>query len=158
MELMIVIVLISMMLFISVPKFQDALLNDNTKKSCRFIIGKIQTLKEASMREQSEYILRIGVTDGSLIATKISSDDSTASSSIPQNTYKLPGNVKIIDVEYPDGKKISQGEAEIKFYPKGYSNKAIIHLKGEDDQQISFFIEPFLSTVRLVQSYKSFEN
>ena len=70
---------------------------------------------------------------------------------------KLPSNMRIIDVEFPDNKIISFGQTQIFFYPKGYSDQAMIHLKNKD-KQISFRIEPFLSTVKLFEEYVSLQD
>jgi hypothetical protein len=74
------------------------------------------------------------------------------------NGYKLPEDIKLLDVEYPDQEKISVGQADIYFNEKGYSDKAIIHLENDDNEKFSFLIEPFLLRVRLYNGYTEFED
>jgi hypothetical protein len=50
------------------------------------------------------------------------------------------------------------GQADIYFNEKGYSDKAIIHLKNDDNEKFSFLIEPFLLRVRLYNGYTEFED
>ncbi len=74
------------------------------------------------------------------------------------NGYKLPDDIKFLDVEYPDQGKISVGQADIYFNGKGYSDKAIIHLENDDNERLSFLIEPFLLQVLLYNRYVEFED
>ena len=74
-----------------------------------------------------------------------------------QKGFKLPPNLRVRDVEFPDNKIISSGRTQISFYPKGYSDQAVIHLENKDEK-ISFRIEPFLSTVKIFEEYVSLQD
>ena len=74
-----------------------------------------------------------------------------------QKGFKLPPNLRIMDVEFPDNKIISFGQTEILFYPKGYSDQAVIHLENKE-RKISFRIEPFLSTVKVFEEYVNLQD
>jgi len=64
----------------------------------------------------------------------------------------------VINVEYPEKGIVSSGQADICFYRAGYSDKALIHIQGDDEQKISFLIEPFLPKVKLYEKYVDFED
>jgi prepilin-type N-terminal cleavage/methylation domain-containing protein len=156
-ELIVVISLISIMLFLAIPRFQGNFLSDSTKDVSRWILLKIPYIKEKAAREQKGYILHVGFDSNKLwITHEAMSQDSLQSAQ--ENGYKLPENIKLLDVEYPDQEKISVGEAGIHFNEKGYSDKVIIHIEKDDNEQLSFLIEPFLSKVRLFNSYAGFED
>jgi hypothetical protein len=72
--------------------------------------------------------------------------------------YQLPDDVKLIDVEYPQDEVISSGTADIRFYQKGYSDRALIHIENSDSQQWSFLIEPFLPGAKLYEKRLAFED
>ena len=155
-ELIVVISLISIMLFVAIPKMQNVSLLDQTKKTSRFIIAKIQDLKAKSIQDHTKYILIIDIdTDSMWASNKIEEDELENSN---KKKYKLPGNIKFSDVEFPKKGRIAQGKAHINFYPQGYSDKAIIHIQTDDDKIYSFLIEPFLSKVKLYKEYIGFEN
>jgi hypothetical protein len=44
-----------------------------------------------------------------------------------QNARKLPHNVRILDVWFKDEGKVSEGEAVILFFKKGYVRPSAIH-------------------------------
>jgi prepilin-type N-terminal cleavage/methylation domain-containing protein len=151
-ELIVVISLISLMLFFAIPRFQGSVFQDNTKQVSRWIIFKVQTLKEKAIRDQQRYILHINMDSNTLWATHdaMSQEDRQMAQA---NGYRLPIDVNLLDVEYPDKKKALGGQADIHFYQKGYSDKAIIHVENSHNEQRSFLIEPFLTSVRMYQEY-----
>jgi hypothetical protein len=116
---------------------------------------KIPYIKERAAREQKKYILHVSfesnklwITDEAMLQESLQSAE--------ENGYKLPEDIKLLDVEFPDQEKISVGQADIYFNEKGYSDKAIIHLENDDNEKFSFLIEPFLLRVRLYNSYVGF--
>ena len=154
-ELIVVISLISIMLFLAIPRFQGNFLSDSTKDVSRWILLKIPYIKEKAAREQKRYILHVSFDSNKLWITHETMPQESLQSS-EENGYKLPEDVKLLDVEYPDQEKISVGQADINFNEKGYSDKAIIHLENDDNEKFSFLIEPFLLRVRLYSSYAGF--
>ena len=73
-----------------------------------------------------------------------------------KNAFKLDEDLKVLDVEYPGDQKVESGRADILFFAKGYSDRAIIHM-ADSDARFSFQIEPFLSNVKLYDAYTGFE-
>ena len=154
-ELIVVISLISIMLFFAFPRFQSNVLSDSTKEVSRWILLKIPFIKESAAREQRRYILHVSLDSSKLWITHEAMLEE-ALQSAETNAYKLPEDIKLLDVEYPDQQKISVGQADIYFNEKGYSDKAIIHFENDDNEKFSFLIEPFLLRVRLYNSYAEF--
>ncbi len=155
-EIVTVLALISLTLLIVVPRIPNALFTDETKKASRWLITKVQVLKVRAAREQKRYALHIDI---SIKKMWLSNDGKSNEELLAaeRKGFKLPPNMRIIDVEFPDNKIISSGQTEIFFYPKGYSDQAVIHLENKE-KQISFRIEPFLSTVKLFEEYVSLQD
>jgi prepilin-type N-terminal cleavage/methylation domain-containing protein len=53
-ELIVVISLIGLMLFVSLPRLQDNPFLDGGKQSSRWLIGKVRSLKESAIRDQKQ--------------------------------------------------------------------------------------------------------
>jgi prepilin-type N-terminal cleavage/methylation domain-containing protein len=156
MELIVVMALLTIMLVFSIPRLHETFFLDESKTSSRWIIGKIQALKEAAVRNQRHYTLHFDLdtdhyweTDDSMSAE----DLETAS----MQTKPLPDGLKIADIEFPVRGKVSSGRTEITFYKTGYSDKALIHTQ-DGQTNTSYLIEPFLSEVTLFETYAGFEN
>ncbi len=155
-EIVTVLALISITLLIAVPRIPNTLFTDETKKASRWIITKVQVLKDRAAREQKRYVLHIDMSGKKMwISNDGMSDEERLAAE--RNGFKLPPNMRIRDVEFPDNKIISFGQTEISFYSRGYSDQAVIHLENKGEQ-ISFRIEPFLSTVKLFDDYVSLQD
>jgi prepilin-type N-terminal cleavage/methylation domain-containing protein len=155
-ELIVVISLLGIMLVLTVPRFHETLLLDESKTNSRWIIGKIQSLKEAAVRNQKRYILHIDLDSERFWET----DESMSPEAIENaavNADALPSGLKITDIEYPIHGKINSGQAEIAFYKNGFSDKVFIHVQ-DGETHISYLIEPFLSEVSRYETYIGFEN
>jgi len=155
-ELMVVISLISIMLFFSMPRFQNTIMTDSKRSTARWIIGKVRILKERSARNQKLYILHVNM-DTNRLWTSNGAMSEEDLQSAQQKGYEIPGDLKVQNVEYPEKGIISFGQADICFYSKGYSDKALIHIQ-DDDGKMSFLIEPFLPKVKMYEKYVGFED
>ena len=156
-ELIVVISLISIIIFVSVPRFRNETMPDNTKKVSRWIMITSQSLKEKSFREQKLYTMYVDMESRQLWVTdKSMSEEEVLKAG--QQGFMIPDDVEVLDVEFPGNNKIISGLADICFYPDGHSDMALIHIKDDDNNQFSFLIEPFLSKVKLYEKYSSFED
>ncbi len=155
-ELIVVISLFGLMLFFSLPRIQNNPFLDGSKKSARWLVGKIQALKESAIREQKQYSLHFDLDSGRIWETSESMSQEDHENA-ELNSYALPDDVRIVDVEYPAKEKITTGQTEITFYKAGYTDKAFIHMQ-EGDTYLSFLIEPFLSNIQVIEEYVTFED
>lgn len=154
-ELIIVMSLISLFFFFALPRFQDSILTDHKNKVSRWIIIKCRLLKEQAVKERKTYTLRVSMDDNRFwIFHETMSEEELDEAE--KNGYALPEEIRLLDVEYPVTGSLSAGQADINFYPKGYSDKALIHLE-DDEIRFSFEIEPFLNQVGLHDEYVSYE-
>lgn len=155
-ELIVVITLLGIMLVFTVPRFHETLFLDQTKTGSRWIIGKIQALKEAAISNQKQYTLHIDL-DAEKFWETDSSMSAEALETAASNADSLPDGLKIADIEYPVGGKLDSGQTDITFYKDGHSDKVLIHLQDGAEYE-SYLIEPFLSEVTRYETYVSFEN
>lgn|GEM_PF-349313 len=154
-ELVVVLFLIGIMLSFTLPRFHDTILTNHTQSVSRRIISTVQSLKERSVRDQNLYILHVNLDTRRLWVTHESMSVEELENA-EQKGYELPDDVILLDVETPGKGKVASGQADIYFYKKGYSDRALIHIE-DDDHQWSFLIETFLTRVRLYEKYVEFE-
>ena len=155
-ELIVVITLMGLMLFFSLPRLQNNPFLNDTKKSSRWLIKKVQTLRESAIRDQKTYILHFDLDSGRVWETNEAMSPEDIENAA-MDSYELPNDLQIIDIEYPSQGKINSGQAEINFYKAGYTNKALVHMQN-GDTYLSFLIEPFLSDVQFFEKYATFED
>ncbi len=153
-EIAVVILLISIMLLVALPRLPDSPLTDQTRKTKRWMILKAQDLKESAVRDQKTYTLHVGLESKRLWVTRADMSEEDREKA-EKKAYKLGEDLKVIDVEYPGERKVESGQADISFFAKGYSDRAIIHM-ADADTRFSFQIEPFLSNVKMRDGYAGF--
>lgn len=155
-ELVVVITLIGMMLSFTLPRLQDSLFSGGQKKLFRSMILTIKGLRESSVVDQRAGILHVDIDSDSLWTSHEAMTEEELAKE-KENRVRFSGELSIVDVTYPGKGVLSQGEAEIGFYKKGYSDYAVIHLAEGDDRYHSLVIEPFLPGIKLVDGYLQME-
>lgn len=161
-ELIVVISLISILLAFAIPRLDNSFLTNNKRKLSSWIFLNVKSLKEKAVREQVQYTLiadidnnRLWITTGIEFETD-SELENEAEESPRLAEYKLPNGFLLMDVEFMNDEKVRSGIAEIHFYKKGYSDKAIIHIEDNDNNRFSYLIEPFLLHVKIDNQYVEF--
>ena len=154
-ELIVVIALMGLMLFFTLPRLGDNPFLDDTRQSSRWLIGKVQSLKESAIRDQKQYALHFDLDSGRIWETNESMSPEDVEDAALNSSYFLPDELRILDIEYPQKGKIYTGRADIIFYKAGYTDKALVHMQ-EGDTYLTFLIEPFLSSVQFYETYAEF--
>ncbi len=154
-ELVVALMLISLMLFMTIPRLPDKPFVDEKRKTSAWIVGRIQALKNKSVLQAKNHTLHIDLESGRLWTA----DDTMTTDellSARQKGYVLPDGAQIQSIEFPGGEKQTSGQAEIWFSKKGYSRMALIHTRFSDDSLRSFLVEPFLPKVKIYERPISF--
>ncbi|MBW2252089.1 MAG: type II secretion system protein, partial [Deltaproteobacteria bacterium] len=108
-ELTVVISLISIMFFFTVPRFRNAVLTDSVNDTSRWIIGKVRVLKEYSTTKQKLTILHINMDSNKMWV----SDETMTQEDLEkahEKGFEIPEDVKVINVEYPQKGIVSAGQ------------------------------------------------
>jgi len=116
----------------------------------------VQSLKQRAAHDQKLYALHVDIDANRLWITNESMSEEEIENALLK-AFELPDDINVLDVEYPEKEKASSGQADIFFYKKGYSDRALVHISNEDNERFSFLIETFLSKVKLLEDYVSFE-
>jgi len=156
-ELVVVTALITLMLFIAVPRFQVFFSADDTRQTARWLMHQIPRLKDRAVQEQKVFLLNF---DFSGQIAWVSHDAMTEEElqTAVASGYHPPEAVRWSDLEFVGGPKISSDRAAIRFYRKGYSDRVLIHLQDDSDRQFSILVEPFLSNVAFYDRYVNFDD
>ncbi len=161
-ELVIVIALMGLVMFFTLPNFEGSISFNETDRFSRWLIMNVLSLKEKSVSEQKTYAMVFDLDDRTIQKVddtiKKEEDEFGIDDDTRPGAYEWPEEIRIIDIQYPKKGKVTFGKTKIRFHAGGYSDKALIHVEDEDFRQITFIIEPFLSDVKRVESYIEFEN
>lgn len=154
-ELAVVILLISITLMFALPRLPELPLIDPAGTAARWIIVNVRDLKQRAVREQRQYSLHVGIDGNRFWITHEAMTDEERQAA-EKNDYRLPGALRVAEVQYPDATRQLSGQADIAFHEKGYSDRVMLHITDGQDR-MSFQIEPFLSRVKVYDRYVGFE-
>ncbi|MDX9786027.1 MAG: type II secretion system protein [Desulfobacterales bacterium] len=153
-ELIVVMALIGIVMFAALPRFQRVI-TDPARIVSQWIIWKIPELKQRAVSENRRYALQIDLSENKLWTTHEAMSEAEKVQAA-ESGYVLPHSISVSNIEFPDDRVISTGVAQILFYSKGYSDRAIIHLSSGDDRTFSYVIEPFLNKIGFFDTHVGF--
>ena len=154
-ELIVVISLLSIVLFFAVPRIDPALFSPDSRKLSSWLLLNTRDLKSRAVEEQVVYVLYVGL-DENRLWTGRASEAENGPGPAGENAFDLPPGTRVTDVMFPGDTRISSGIARIHFYPRGYSDRAIIHVRTADQTRRSYRIESFLPQVAIRDAYVEF--
>jgi prepilin-type N-terminal cleavage/methylation domain-containing protein len=149
-EMIVVITLISIMLVVAIPRLEGGLFSDGSDETARWIIANVRDLKGKAVIDKKTYLLNVSPDVQRLWITEAGMADADADTA-REKGFSLPRGVTIDHVAFSPTERYSSGTIPIAFYPKGYSDKAVIRVRNSDGDRMAFFIEPFLAGVNLIR-------
>jgi type II secretory pathway pseudopilin PulG len=156
MELIVVTCLLSLFLMFSIPRLQSVMPTDHLNAVVRRIQFTVTELKNASLQNCRFYTLHLDM-DQRLMWISHEFMTEADMEAAKKSGFRLPADVRIQNVDRPDSGKTSSGSVDIIFSSRGYSSKAIIHLKGAAGS-VSLLIESFLPDVGYFNRRISFQD
>ena len=154
-EIMVVMLLISIILGVAVPRFDNGAFQDSQKTITRKIINIVSTLRAKSIAEQKTYALVIDVSNDRYWVVDESMDE-IAMAQATEKALKLPDDIHFVDIQFPDQGQLRSGMVEIQFHPAGYADQALIHLQSDRDQRFTFQIEPLLPKMKTADEWLTY--
>jgi len=152
-ELIVVTALIAIMLAVAIPRLERGLFPDNGDRTARWIIAQVRQLKEKAIADQKTYLLNVSPDTRQMWISTADMSDADADAA-REKAYRLPPGMTIDEVAFSQTEHYSSGVISIRFYAAGYSDKAVIQMRTNDGDRLTFFIEPFLPQVDFVRGSK----
>lgn len=152
-ELIVVIIIMSVLLVFAMPRMSGFIFQDDTDQMIRWLVIKARSLRNRAVEQQKDYFLNIDIDNSRLWVTDETIDTEEAMNKASENGFSLPESVVIRDVVYPGIGKALQGTVVISFRKQGYADQAVIHIRDQDDRNVSLMVEAFLPSVRWVEDY-----
>ena len=154
MELIVVILLLTILLGFAIPAFEGSVLTGSREQVVGELMSAVKNLKIAALRRQTIHTLHLDLDQNRLWVSQAKDEENKEDSS-DSSMYTLPNGTRIAQVRFPDNRHVETGTVEIKFYPQGYSDRAIIQLTGEGKQPTVLVIEAFLPTALIASDNSS---
>jgi prepilin-type N-terminal cleavage/methylation domain-containing protein len=152
-ELMVVMMLISIVLAIAIPRFGGGAFQDPVKKLSRWMIVTVRALRSAAIQQQKTQGLVIDLSNRRMWMVNEAMDEEAVQASASDKALSIPDAIRHMDVQFPQQEIISSGTAEVRFYPAGYSDQVLIHIETDDEEKLTFLVEPLLPKVKIFDEW-----
>lgn len=156
-ELIVVMVLITMMTAFAIPKIRSSLFTDQLRATARRFIGLVAETGQEARSKRTEVELRFD-REQHLFTTAPAdgiTKDATANS-YPK--VRVSESVQVVDITSVHGGKKTLGELVIRFSPRGYVDKTVVHLRDDSGDELSVILSPFLGVTRVLEGYVSLDD
>ncbi len=167
-ELLVVLVLVSIMMAVSVPRFRTTVLTDPLKKSARQIIGTIKQARQRAAESPLGCSLIVSIDEASFslfcpqpsrrpppeteeledFASFDDDDESDSVSSEPVQLLKIDDSSRIRSVWNGASTRFSIGEVSLWITSDGLMEPSVINL-SDGSRELGLTIYPFLTDIRI---------
>ena len=154
-ELMVVMMLITIVFAVTIPRLGSGLMQDPRKTTTRWMVNTTSELRGLAVEKQKAYALIIDLSSNRIWFIHEDMDEETLSAA-SEKAFEIPRAIRIVDIQFPRKERITSGKAEIVFYPGGYSDYAIINLQDDGAQRFAFKVEPLLPKITVLDRWLEF--
>ncbi len=157
MELMVVMFILSMLAFFTIPYF----VNPGEKAQAsgyQRLSGIMISLKHQAIQENRDYLLHLDQVAGKVWVTvpdaeePEKNDQKEEENTQPLTDLSLSG-VELLNQAYPE-----PSDTIIRFYGQGHSDTALIRMTDGDGEAITIKLHSFLSEPEIIQRHVSFHD
>ncbi len=149
-EISVVLFIIGLFAAMALPRLTSFLSTAGLNESSSKIAIYLEHMRDESVYKRKTILLKCDLDKKSFSALTVGEESKTT---VLLRPYKLPDDVKIIDINVGGRGKVSEGEATISFYPGGRSESAFIHIRDNEDQDMTLELSPFSRAVRIHDGY-----
>jgi general secretion pathway protein H len=151
-ELMVVMLLITIVLAVVIPRFDAAPFQDPGKKFSRWMIIAVRHLRTTAIEKQKTQALVVDLSQQRLwmINEDMNEEQQAAAA---EKAFAIDDSIRIVDAQFRNQESVSTGTLEIRFYPAGYSDQVLLHIENEDAERTSYLVEPLLPKLKMVEGW-----
>ncbi|MGB5685269.1 MAG: prepilin-type N-terminal cleavage/methylation domain-containing protein [Candidatus Electrothrix sp.] len=159
-ELIIVMVLISLITSFALPQIQANLYTNELSATAQRFVGLVTEAGQQARTQHVVLSLRFDAEAKAFSVVPLTFRPKTESSE-GDKTYlraQLEDSVILAGIETQDEDEetsIDTGDTGIFFTTKGYTRKAVIHFEGDNGDQVSVILSPFLGVARILEGHVS---
>ncbi|HXH14156.1 MAG TPA: hypothetical protein VNP04_30880 [Alphaproteobacteria bacterium] len=125
--------------------------------SGHLITGMVRYVYDQATAKKRLYRLNYQVKDGEIWVTYLSDDgEFVDDQSRMARRRRLPVGVHFEDIVTPV-EKVQEGQAYTQFFPTGFVDRSMIHLRSDDGAQLSVLIQPLGGRVQIETGYREAE-
>ncbi|WP_320044834.1 prepilin-type cleavage/methylation domain-containing protein [uncultured Desulfobacter sp.] len=155
-ELMVIIGILTTTLLFSVPIFRQIHLTSEASDHVSGMLLFFENLKLRAMVENKNFTLYVDSGSGKMYVVDDTMDEDARQDAL-NNGVSLNGDLQLLNLEFPDDNTRPRDDKSICFFSKGYSDRALIHVR-EESREMTIQICMFQKKVHLIDRYVSYDD
>ncbi|MCI5219892.1 MAG: prepilin-type N-terminal cleavage/methylation domain-containing protein [Candidatus Electrothrix sp. LOE2] len=160
-ELIIVMVLISLTASFALPKIQANLYSNELRASAQRFVGLVTEAAQEARAKHVAVALRFDADAKAFLAVPVTAGPETEEEEADKAYLraKLDDSVTLAGIETRhDNATATTDDTGILFTTKGYTGKTVVHFEGDNGDQVSVILSPFLGVARILEGRVSLDD
>ncbi len=151
-EISLVVLIFGMVLFFAAPRI-SLLLEGDISSVHKDLIALSTYLRDEAMSKRHLYRIAIDIENSrywvEILKGRIFEKDEKALS----KEGNLGDELRILDLQYSDGQRITEDNGYIYYYPTGFMEPVILHLEHTSKKRYSLIFHPLTAEINLEEGY-----
>ena len=155
-ELSLVLFIIGLLVAVIVPRLGD-LRGTRLESSARRLATLARYLNGEAAFSSQLYRLSYDLDERtywvSILAANQHTPEFIADPSPLARPVRLPSSITFVDIQVPSAGRVSTGQVYTHFYPQGYTDPTIIHLRDQHSRTVTVMIPPLPAEIGVFEGY-----
>ena len=149
-EITMVLLILSILMVAAAPRLASFLSASKLETSVNRLAIYMEHIRDEAIYKRQPLILRCRIEEGTFSVYYPWGEEEKG---VLMKPLSFPLEVKVVDIHIPGKEKKSMGEALISFFPGGMADSALIHLKDNEDKEITVELSPLSRKVEIHEGY-----
>ena len=152
-ELLVVVSIIGILAAMTIPRLPD-ISASRLKSSARAIAGTISYMYGRAAATQLTLRLTFDLDKNEFYPSLLNTENQFEETSLTfARRSKLPESIRIEDVTDTTRARVTKGKAAIHFFPGGYVERSVIHIKDDSSNEMTLITHPLTGRVKILEGY-----
>ena len=148
-EIAVVLFIISIFTVVSAPRLLAFFSAETIERSASRLGLYIEHVRDEAVYKRKTLSLTCAIEEGRFRVTSFGEDEQ----GVLMRPFTLPQSIKIVDIDIQGKDTDIVGELLISFYPGGLADGAFIHLRSDDEKELTIKIFPLAREIDIYEGY-----
>lgn len=149
-EVAMVLLILSILLITAAPRLISFLASSKLETNVSRLAIYLENIRDEAVYKRRILILRCRIEEGNFTLYAPSGEKEKG---VLMKPFDFPEEIRVLDIHLPGREKKSIGETLISFFPGGMADSALIHLKDNEDREVTLEISPLSRKVEIHEGY-----
>jgi len=155
-ELLVVIVIVSLMFSTLFIALENPLLRGDLKLAGRMVINEVARARAEAAYTNRDIALRFNIEKNLMYQVELRAQAQEGFENQEEVLLRgktLPSGVRFVDLVIGAREKIQFGEADVRVFGNGTMDRALIHIRDEDNEVLTLTLNPLTGDVGIQEGY-----